>query len=114
MMTFAFPPDPSIPSLVQPQPLPRERFSPLSSRPEEFHLRALPGRVEDWRAGFRSMFVFPVVSPFRLRVSQHLDHATFPVPATSNGPRIGARSPNACRKTCPEAVGEDAPRDYTS
>jgi hypothetical protein len=30
------------------------------------------------------MFVFPVVSPFRLRVSQHLDHATFPIPATSN------------------------------
>jgi hypothetical protein len=28
--------------------------------------------------------VFAVVSPFRLRVSQHLDHATFPVPATSN------------------------------
>ena len=23
----------------------------LTSRPEEFHLRALPGRVEDWRAG---------------------------------------------------------------
>jgi hypothetical protein len=30
------------------------------------------------------MFVFPVVSPFRLRVSQHLDHAAFPVRATSN------------------------------
>ena len=28
--------------------------------------------------------MFPVVSPFRLRVSQHLDHATFPIPATSN------------------------------
>src|SRR5437870_5199043 len=26
----------------------------------------------------------PVASPFRLRVSQHLDHAAFPVPATSN------------------------------
>src|SRR5271170_7979343 len=30
------------------------------------------------------MFVFPVVSPFRLRVSHHLDHATFPAPASSN------------------------------
>src|ERR1700756_248807 len=30
------------------------------------------------------MFVFPVVSPFRLRVSHHPDRATFPVPATSN------------------------------
>src|SRR6266481_2101647 len=30
------------------------------------------------------MFVFPVASPFRLRVSHHLDRATFPVPATSN------------------------------
>src|SRR6516162_969030 len=26
-------------------------LQPVSSRPEEFHLRALPGRVEDWRAG---------------------------------------------------------------
>jgi hypothetical protein len=33
---------------------------------------------------FRPMFVFPVGPPFRLRVSQDLDHATFPVPATSN------------------------------
>jgi hypothetical protein len=32
----------------------------------------------------RSMFVFTVFSPFRLQVSQHLDHATFPVPASSN------------------------------
>jgi hypothetical protein len=30
------------------------------------------------------MFVFTVVSPFRLRVSQHLDRAAFPIPATSN------------------------------
>src|SRR6476659_1606854 len=30
------------------------------------------------------MFVFPVASPFRLRVSHHFDRATFPVPATSN------------------------------
>jgi hypothetical protein len=28
--------------------------------------------------------VFPVASPFRLRVSHHLDRATFLVPATSN------------------------------
>ena len=28
--------------------------------------------------------MFPVASPFRLRVSHHLDRATFPVPATSN------------------------------
>src|ERR1035437_7353073 len=28
-----------------------------SSRPEEFHLQALPGRVEDWRAGVgRSLY----------------------------------------------------------
>src|SRR5229473_1316524 len=33
---------------------------------------------------FRSKFGFPVVSPFRLRVSHYLDHATFPAPATSN------------------------------
>src|SRR5215468_8849568 len=30
------------------------------------------------------MFVLPVVSPFRLRVSHYLDRATFPAPATSN------------------------------
>src|SRR5258707_15814852 len=30
------------------------------------------------------MFVLPVVSPFRLRVSHYLDHATFPVPSTSH------------------------------
>src|SRR6516225_7212538 len=30
------------------------------------------------------MFVFTVVSPFRLRVSHHLDRAAFPIPATSN------------------------------
>ena len=28
--------------------------------------------------------MFTVCSPFRLRVSQYLDHATFPVPAASN------------------------------
>src|SRR3981081_2295033 len=31
-----------------------------------------------------SKFGFPVVSPFRLRVSHYLDRATFPAPATSN------------------------------
>src|SRR6202030_4428180 len=30
------------------------------------------------------MFVLPVVSPFRLRVSQYLDSAALPAPATSN------------------------------
>src|SRR3984893_16030924 len=49
------------------------------------------------------MFVFPVGSPFRLRVSHHLDHATFPVSATSNAacdwdrnrarPALGGRFP---------------------
>jgi hypothetical protein len=33
---------------------------------------------------FRSTFVFTVYSPFRLRVSQYLNHSTFPVPASSN------------------------------
>jgi hypothetical protein len=33
---------------------------------------------------FRSRFVFPVGSPFHLRVSHYFDHATFPAPATSN------------------------------
>ena len=42
------------------------RRQPLSSRPEDSHLRALPGRVEDWRAGLA-----------RCR-------ATSPVPSTSN------------------------------
>src|SRR5262252_440998 len=36
----------------------------LSSRPEEFHLRALPGRVEDWRAGLgRSVSTAPRFQP---------------------------------------------------
>src|SRR5215470_17713094 len=35
-----------------------------SSRPEEFHLRALPGRVEDWRAGLgRSVSTEPRFQP---------------------------------------------------
>src|SRR5271165_1323312 len=40
---------------------------------------------------FRSKFVFPVGSLFRLRVSHHLDHATFPAPAASVGSGTGAR-----------------------
>jgi hypothetical protein len=35
-----------------------------------------------WGGQCRSMFVFTVVSPFRLRVSHHLDRAAFPIPAT--------------------------------
>src|SRR6516165_4117623 len=42
------------------------------------------GRVGDWRAGLGRSLCSPVASPFRLRVSQHLDHATFPAPAYSN------------------------------
>ena len=64
-------------------------FPPLSSggalvaRPWlRFHT-PLIGRVGDWRR-FRSKFVFPVGSLFRLRVSHHLDHATFPATAASN------------------------------
>src|SRR5262249_37566139 len=55
----------------------------LSSRPEEFHLRALPGRVEDWRAGLGRSLYSLLPRPFGCEVSQHLDHATFPAPATS-------------------------------
>src|SRR5229473_5257212 len=33
---------------------------------------------------FRPKFGFPVVSPFRLRVSHYLDHATSPAPSTSH------------------------------
>src|SRR5271165_4132117 len=45
---------------------------------------------------FRSKFVFPVGSLFRLRVSLHLDHAAFPAPASSNaacGFPASSRSP---------------------
>jgi len=42
------------------------------------------GRVEDWRVGVGRSLCSPFSSPFRLRVSQHLDHATFPAPAASN------------------------------
>jgi hypothetical protein len=45
----------------------------------------LPGTVGRGLARrFRSKFVFPVGSLFRLRVSHHLDHAAFPAPASSN------------------------------
>src|SRR6266498_3377706 len=46
--------------------------------------RARRTRSQPDRRRCRSKFVFPVFSPFRLRVSHHLDHATFPAPATSN------------------------------
>ena len=55
----------------------------MSSRPEEFHLRALLGRVEDWRAGLGRSLYSLLPRPFGCEVSQHLDRATFPVPATS-------------------------------
>jgi hypothetical protein len=45
----------------------------LSSRPEESHLRALPGRVEDWRAGWgRSISTLPRFQPPPRR-TQHAD-----------------------------------------
>src|SRR5271169_6355589 len=47
-----------------------------------------PHPAHRWGRGlarqFRPKFVFPVVSLFRLRVSHHLGHATFPAPASSN------------------------------
>ena len=42
------------------------------------------GRVEDWRAGLGRSLCSPLPRSFDYEVSQHLDHATFPVPATSN------------------------------
>jgi hypothetical protein len=58
------------------------RVSACAESARDFHGEPLTGRVGDRR--FRSKFVFPVSSLFRLRVSQNLNHATFPVPATSN------------------------------
>ena len=52
--------------------------------PCERTVTSLTGRVEDWRVRVGRIFVFPVTSPFRLRVSQYLNHATFPAPASSN------------------------------
>jgi len=56
------------------------------SQPCRLLLSTIPpiSRVGDWRAGVGRSLCLPVASPFRLRVSQHLDHAAFPVPATSN------------------------------
>src|SRR5262245_30957803 len=56
----------------------------LSSSGEEFHLSALRGGVEDWRAGLGRCLCSPLPRPFGCEVSQHLDRATFPVPAMSN------------------------------
>ena len=36
----------------------------VSSGPEDFHLRALPGRVEDWRAGVGRSLCSPLSRPF--------------------------------------------------
>src|SRR4029077_3378848 len=55
-----------------------------ASRPVEFHHQPLSGRVEDWRAGLGRCLCSPLPRPFGCEVSQHLDRAMFPVPATSN------------------------------
>ena len=55
-----------------------------------FYVRAergsLPprGRVGDWRAGLGRSLCSLLPRPFGCKVSQHLDRAAFPVPATSN------------------------------
>jgi hypothetical protein len=41
-------------------------------------------RVGDWRAGLGRCLCSPLPRPFGCEVSQHLGHATFPIPATSN------------------------------
>src|SRR5262249_30714591 len=41
-------------------------------------------RVGDWRAGLGRSLCSLLPRPFGCEVSQHLDHSTFPVPATSN------------------------------
>src|SRR5262249_56653122 len=41
-------------------------------------------RVGDWRAGLGRSLCSLFPRPFGCEVSQHRDHATFPVPATSN------------------------------
>src|SRR5215471_12772470 len=61
----------------------RERHHGSSSG-EESHLSALTGRVGDWRAGLGRSLYSLLPRPFGCEVSQHLDRATFPVPATSN------------------------------
>src|SRR5215813_4229918 len=42
------------------------------------------GRVEDWRAGVGRSLCSLFLALSVTRVSQHLDHATYPAPATSN------------------------------
>src|SRR5215467_3012581 len=44
----------------------------------------LIGRVGDWRAGLGRSLCSLLPRPFGCEVSQYLDRATFPVPATSN------------------------------
>src|SRR5215467_5412931 len=44
----------------------------------------LIGRVGDWRAGLGRSLCSLLPRPFGCEVSQYRDHATFPVPATSN------------------------------
>jgi len=48
------------------------------SWPEESHPRLLAGRIGDWRASLGRSLCSPLTRSFVLRVSQHLDHATFP------------------------------------
>jgi hypothetical protein len=55
-----------------------------SSSGEESHPSALTGRVGDWRAGLGRSLCSLLPRPFGCEVSQHLDRATFPAPATSN------------------------------
>src|SRR5262245_2080783 len=63
-------------AVVRSRPVPQ-------STPELRFQSPLIGRVEDWRAGLgRSLFSL-LPRPFGCEVSQHLDRATFPVPATS-------------------------------
>ena len=50
----------------------------------DLHAVALLGLGRGLARRFRPKFVFPVGSPFRLRVSHHLGRATFPAPASSN------------------------------
>src|SRR5262245_2893015 len=44
----------------------------------------LIGRVGDWRAGLGRSLCSLLPRPFGCEVSQYLDHATFPAPASSN------------------------------
>src|SRR3954471_9219954 len=53
---------------------------------------------------FRSRFVFPCCPPFRSRVSHHLDHAPFPLPAHRTG-RARLRHPALGQGSTPRHVG---------